>query len=105
MGMTIAFGKRLLYEGGKKDTIGLNTKVFYIDQNGNKAKINMKKFIILAKKCKEKDNIEFFKNYIILIERNELAIGVPIIDGINRLANEFPEEVHKIIEVKEEDEI
>ena len=95
MGATRMGGKRIIYEGSY---IGLDTKVEYIDQNNRKAKINMKKFVRLAKQCKEKDNKRFFGNWITKIETGKLAIGVVIIDGLNRLANEFGEKAFECID-------
>lgn len=90
-----AYGKKVFYSG---DKIGLNTRVEYVDQNGNKCLINMEKFVALAKKCKNRDNKKYFNEWIPEIENHTLELGVVVIDGLNRLVKEFPEEIYKILE-------
>ena len=91
MSMTMLAGKTLVFD----DPIGLDSKVAYVDQKGNEARLDMKKYCELGKKSKE--NKEFFEKQIEWIENGELTIGSFIISGMNRLAREFPKEVDKII--------
>jgi hypothetical protein len=94
MGGTIAYGRSLSWDG---DNIGLNTKVKYRDQRGVEATIDIKKFVELAKECKEKDNIYFFRQFIPLIEAHKLGIGVVVIDGLNRIGTELGEKAYLCI--------
>lgn len=90
MSMSIAHGKSLVFD----DPIGLDSNVTFIDQNGNEAKIDMKKYVELGKKSKDKD---FFLAQNNWIEKGELTIGAFVITGMDKLAREFPEEIKEVI--------
>ena len=94
MGAIIAYGKYLSYDG---DYIGINSVVKYRDQRGNEANIEIKKFVELAKECKNEDNKRYFGVCIPLIESNKLAIGVFIIEGLDRIGKELGEKVYTCI--------
>ena len=96
MGMTMAYGKILSWTS-KDDRIGLDTIPEYKDQRGVEAKLDLKKFVEKAKKCKQEDNIRFFNEWIPLIENNGLSIGVPIIDGMSRIVSELGKEAFEIL--------
>ena len=99
MGMSMAFGKMLMYKGGKKDAIGLDTEVTYQDQNGRRSKLNMRKFVEKAKKCKKHKAL--FDSLIKDITENNLLIGFPVIEGLNYITEELGKEVFEILEVKQ----
>ena len=90
MSMTMLAGKSLSFD----DPITLDGRVEYTDQNGNSTLLDMKKYVSLAKKSKDK---EYFSKQIEWIEKGELTIGAFIISGMNRLAIEFPKEVGGIL--------
>lgn len=85
MGSTMYGGKCINYHS-KDDTIGLDTKVVYSDQNGNEANIDMKKLIELCKRCSKDDFMELFINDI---ENHELFIGFPVIRALDKVATEL----------------
>ena len=98
MGMTIAFGKIITYKGGKKDSIGLDTEVKYSDQNGVGCYLDMRKLIEQGKLCKKSEDEEFFSQLETDIGADNLLIGFPIADAMNRIAVELGDKaVDKII--------
>ena len=90
MGMSMFGGKRLTYIGkNKKDSIGLDTEVKYSDQHGRSCYLDMRKLIEKGKLCKQNINKEFFAQLEIDIKADNLLIGFPVIDAMNRIAEEF----------------
>lgn len=90
MSISMVGGKTLCFD----DPIGLNTKVTYTDQNGNKVRIDMEKFYKLAKKSKNK---YFNSEWLDWLKNKDLTIGAFIITGLDYLAREFPIEVRECI--------
>jgi len=84
MGMTMAYGKVITYEGNK---IGLKSIITYKDQNGVESKIHVGKLVKLAEKCKNPRMP--LTNWIELIKNNNLSIGAPLMDMLHSVATEF----------------
>ena len=100
MGMSMFGGKTLYYES-EDDTIGLDTKVTYADQHGNKSRIDMRILVTKARLCV--NNRDFFDKFISDVERNDLHIGFPVIRALNDAAIELgDDEAHEcVVEVEE----
>ena len=88
--MSLVGGKILSSED---DPIGLDSKVYYTDQNGVRCLLDMNKFYELALKSEN----EYFASWLYWLKNKELTIGAFIITGLDKLGREFPEEVYEII--------